>query len=129
MDEIDNFYMVKPEPLRGCLLSLRDVILRSNPDITEAWKYRMPFFYLRKKMFCYLWVHKKNSLPYIGIVDGRMIIHPRLVQEKRSRMKIMLVDPTKDLPVRIILSILKEAASFYPANTNRSRNKNSPRKR
>jgi|SRR5688572_18840723 len=113
MDEIENFYLAKPEPLKGCLLSLRDVILRSNPDITEAWKYGMPFFCLRKRMYCYLWVHKKTSLPYIGIVEGRKIIHPRLVREKRSRMKIMFIDPTKDLPVRIILSILKNAASFY----------------
>ena len=113
MDEIDNFYLSKPEPIKGCLLSLRDVILRSNPDITEAWKYRMPFFCLRKRMFCYLWVHKKTGLPYIGIVEGRKISHPRLVQEKRSRMKIMFIDPTKDLPVRIILTILKNAASFY----------------
>lgn len=113
MDEIENFYLANPEPLKGCLLSLRDVILRSNPDITEAWKYGMPFFCLRKRMYCYLWVHKKTSLPYIGIVEGRKITHPRLVQEKRSRMKIMFIDPTKDLPVRIILSILKNAASLY----------------
>ena len=123
MDEIENFYLDKPEPLKGCLLSLRDVILRSNPDITEAWKYRMPFFYLRKRMYCYLWVHKKTLLPYIGIVEGRKIAHPRLVQEKRSRMKIMFIDPTKDLPVRIILSILKNAASFYQTDNILRRNK------
>ena len=122
MDEIDNFYVAKPEPLKSCLLSLRDVILRSNPDITEAWKYRMPFFYFRKKMYCYLWVHKKTALPYLGIVEGRKISHPRLVQEKRSRMKIMFIDPTKDLPVRIILSILKNAASFYKTDNIRRRN-------
>jgi len=123
MDEIDNFYMAKPEPLKGCLLSLRDVILRSNPEITEAWKYRMPFFYFRKRMFCYLWVHKKTSLPYIGVVEGRKLSHPRLVQEKRSRMKIMFIDPTKDLPVRIILGILKNAASFYRTDNILPRNK------
>ena len=115
MDEIENFYLGKPEPLKGCLLSLRDVILRSSPDIIEAWKYRMPFFCLRKRMYCYLWVHKKTSLPYIGIVEGRKISHPRLVQEKRSRMKIMFIDPTKDLPVRTINVILKKAARLYPA--------------
>ena len=113
MDEIDNFYTSKPEPLKGCLLSLRDLILRSDPELEEAWKYRMPFFYLRKRMFCYLWVDKKTSVPYIGIVEGRKLSHPRLVQEKRSRMKVMFIDPTSDLPVRIIGRILKSAASLY----------------
>jgi hypothetical protein len=51
MIEIDNYYLSKPEPLKGCLLSLRDVILRSNSEITEAWKYSMPFFCFRKRMF------------------------------------------------------------------------------
>ena len=118
MDEIDNFYIARPEPLKGCLLSLRDIILGSNPGITEAWKYRMPFFCLRKRMFCYLWVHKKTSLPYIGIVEGRKISHPLLVQEKRSRMKIIFLDPTKDLPVKAIVTILKSASVFYHANNN-----------
>ena len=113
MIEIDDYYLSKPEPLKGCLLSLRDVILRSNSEITEAWKYCMPFFCFRKRMFCYLWIQKKTSVPYIGIVEGRNISHPRLIQESRSRMKILLIDPTKDLPVRIIISILKNAASFY----------------
>ena len=129
MHEIDNFYLGKPEPLKGCLLSLRDLILRSNPEITEAWKYQMPFFYFRKRMFCYLWIHKKNLIPYIGIVEGRKISHPLLLQEKRSRMKIMLIDPTKDLPVKLILGILKQAAALYPPisvhrlNTKRPQNR------
>lgn len=113
MDEIENFYVQKSEPVKGCLLSLREIILRSNPGVTEAWKYGMPFFCIGKKMFCYLWVQKKTLQPYIGIVEGRKISHPRLIQEKRSRMKIMLIDPTKDLPVRIIKGVLKEAAALY----------------
>jgi len=115
MIEIDNYYLSKPEPLRSCLLSLRDIILQSNSEITESWKYGMPFFCLHKKMFCYLWV-RKPDVPYIGIVEGRNISHPRLIQEKRSRMKILLVDPTKDLPVKTINVILKKAARLYPAN-------------
>ena len=129
MIEIDNYYLSKPEPLRGCLLSLRDVILRSNSEITEAWKYSMPFFCFRKKMFCYLWIQKKSSVPYIGIVEGRNISHPRLIQESRSRMKILLIDPTKDLPVQVILTILKKAARLYEVQDSARRNKKGPEKR
>lgn len=128
MEEIDNFYMTKPEPLKGCLLSLRDLILRSNPDLREAWKYRMPFFYLRNRMFCYLWLDKKSLRPYIGIVEGRKLLHPLLVQEKRSRMKVMFIDPTKDLPVQTIRVILKNAAALYKADKALSRNKKGPKK-
>jgi hypothetical protein len=64
-------------------------------------------------MFCYLWVHKKHLQPYIGIVEGQRFDHPGLIIEKRSRMKIMLFDPRKDLPVRTIKDLLRQALDLY----------------
>jgi len=64
-------------------------------------------------MFCYLWVHKTIDKPYIGIVEGKRIEHPGLIQEKRARMKIMLFDADADLPVETIKEILTEALDLY----------------
>jgi hypothetical protein len=113
MKELDIFYLQKEEPVRGCLLFLREHILNYDKDITEAWKYKMPFYCYKGKMFCYLWVHKKIGLPYIGIVEGRKIAHPLLIQEERARMKIMLLDPRIDLPITTINSILNDAINLY----------------
>lgn len=113
MREIDNYFLQKEEPVKSCLLFLREYILNYDPNITEAWKYGMPFYCYRGKMFCYLWVHKKNGLPYIGIVEGKKIDHPSLIIEGRARMKIMLLDPSNDLPMETIKSILDIAISFY----------------
>jgi hypothetical protein len=73
----------------------------------------MPFYSYKGKMFCYLWIHKKYKQPYIGIVEGGQINHPDLIQEKRARMKILLVDANKDIPVKKINAILKMAKAFY----------------
>ena len=113
MREIDNYFLQKDEPVKGCLLFLRDHILAYDKGITEAWKYRMPFYCYKGKMFCYLWTCKKNGLPYIGIVEGRKIDHPLLIQEDRARMKILFVDPTADLPLETINKILKIALDLY----------------
>ncbi len=113
MKEIDLFYLQQEDPVKSCLLFLREHILQYDANITEAWKYRMPFFCYNGKMFCYLWTHKKNGLPYIGIVEGKKIDHPALIIEDRARMKIMLLDPNTDLPIETIDSILKTALSFY----------------
>ncbi|MBB6499987.1 DUF1801 domain-containing protein [Pedobacter cryoconitis] len=107
--ELDNFYLQKDEPLRGCLLALRDLILKQNESISPEWKYGMPFFYYKKKMFCYLWVNKKTGQPYIGLVDGKKLDHPELILEKRARMKIMPFNAAEDLPVVRIREILNEA--------------------
>ena len=112
MRELDNFYLQHDEPIKGTLLALRDIILQQDKEVTNAWKYGMPFFCYKGKMFCYLWLHKKHKEPYIGIVEGKKINHPDLLQEKRARMKILLIDPDKNIPVRKINSILKEALSL-----------------
>jgi hypothetical protein len=113
MKEFDNYFLKQSEPNRSCLLALRDIILAQDKSITPAWKYGMPMFCYRDKMFCYLWIHKKYKQPYIGIVEGKRIDHPSLLQEKRARMKIMLIDPEKDIPIKTINKILKQALIFY----------------
>ena len=109
----ENFFLQQEEPVKSCLLALRAMILSCNQHMAETWKYGMPVYCLHGKMFCYLWVHKKYKQPYIGIVEGNKINHPVLLAEKRARMKIMLVDPQKDIPIKTVNSILKTALSLY----------------
>ncbi|MDQ6480245.1 DUF1801 domain-containing protein [Dyadobacter sp. LHD-138] len=113
MKETDNYYLQKDEPVKSCLSALRQIILDRNPDITEAWKYRMPFFCYKGRMFCYLWIDKKTNFPYLGIVEGKRINHPGLVQDDRSRMKIMTFNPVEDLPLETIQNILDSALFLY----------------
>jgi len=113
LKDIENFYHLKEEPVRSCLLALRAIILNKSPEITEAWKYKLPFFSFRGKMFCYLWVQRATGHPYIGIVEGIRIQHPLLIQEKRARMKILLLNPDEDIPVATIDQILNEAIKLY----------------
>jgi hypothetical protein len=110
---LSDFYLQKEEPVKSCLMAIRETILKYDKRITESWKYRMPFFCYNGKMFCYLWLHKKTGTPYLGVVEGRKINHPALQQEKRLRMKIMFIDPLEDLPVETIYEILTMARTFY----------------
>jgi hypothetical protein len=113
MRPIDNYYLNHDEPVKSCLQFLREFIIIQDEHITEGWQYGMPFFFYKGKRFCYLWIHKKYKQPYLGIVDGEKIDHPELLTEKRKRMKILLIDPAKDIPVKKIKAILKEAMSIY----------------
>jgi uncharacterized protein YdhG (YjbR/CyaY superfamily) len=113
MKEIDHFYLRQEEPIKSCLIALREIILRQDPEITAAWKYGMPFFCFQGKMFCYIWVHKKHLQPYIGMVEGKHLEHSELLIEKRARMKIMLFDPTVDIPIDTLEMILQQALDLY----------------
>lgn len=110
---IDNYFSQQQEPIKSCLQFLREYILKQDENITEAWKYGMPFYCFNGKMLCYLWIHKKHHQPYIGIVDGNLINHPDLISEKRARMKILLLDANEDLPLQKINFILTEAINLH----------------
>lgn len=113
MNDFDHFFMQQSEPNKSCLLALKSIVLEHHADISSAWKYGMPFFYFKGRMFCYLWVHKKTGQPYLGFVEGKHLNHPLLIQEKRARIKIMLFDANGDLPIETINSLLQEAISLY----------------
>ncbi|NOX46242.1 MAG: DUF1801 domain-containing protein [Chlorobi bacterium] len=110
---IDGFYLEKEEPVKSCLLALKEIIINLDENISTAWKYKVPFFCYKGKMFCYLWIDKKTKEPYIGVVEGNRIEHPSLEQGNRKRMKIMRVNPNEDFPVETIELILNQALDFY----------------
>lgn len=119
--DLERFYAEHHDPERSCLQAMRELILAHDPHITEAWKYRMPFFLYRRKMFCYLWTRKESGQPYFGVVEGQRLFHPELIQEDRARMKILLLDTTKTIPVRTITAILQEAIAIYTSGQVRIR--------
>jgi Domain of unknown function (DU1801) len=117
VNELHNFYLNKEEPNKGCLLALRSIILGQDTNVTETQKWGMPCFCYKKKMFCYLWTDKKTDEPYILMVEGKYLDHPKLEEGNRSRMKIFRVNPNKDLPIKTIEHILKIALDLYKKGT------------
>lgn len=112
-EELNHFYQNKNEPNRSCLLALRKLILQQHDALTETIKYGMPCFCYSKKPFCYLWIDKKSDHPYILMVQGINLHHPMLVQGDREKMKVLNVDPNVDLPIAVIIAILKSGLELY----------------
>lgn len=73
----------------------------------------MPCFCYKGRVFCYLWTDKKTKEPYMLMVEGKYLSHPKLEKGSRSRMKIFRVTPDKDLPISIIIDILNQALALY----------------
>jgi len=95
-------------------MALREIIIRFNLQITEHWKYKVPFYYFKGKPFCYLWKDKKTGQPYIGIVKGNYINSPFLYKGSRKKMKVFMINPNNDIPVEEIYSVFEQALRFYP---------------
>ena len=112
-NELENFYLKQEEPLQSCFLALRDIILAFDDDITPDWKYKLPFFMYKGKMFCYLWKDKKTNEPYISMAKGVQLEHDLLEQGNRTRFKIIRINPDVDIPIDSIYDIFKMAKLLY----------------
>lgn len=113
IQNLHHYYMNNEEPNKSCLLALRAIILRQDHNVTETQKWGMPCFCYKKKMFCYLWTDKKTNEPYLLMVEGKYLDHPKLEKGSRARMKIFRVNPNKNLSIKTIETILKNALDLY----------------
>ncbi len=113
LNNIEKYYDEQSEPIKSCLLALRQLVLGLDEHLNDAWKYRMPFICYKNKMFCYFWTDKVTKAPYIGVCKGKQIDHPSLEQGNRTSIKILRIDPNEDLPVETIQEVLGEALKLY----------------
>lgn len=111
--DLECIYLKQEEPVKSCLLALREIILSFNEHLTESVKYGMPFFSYKGKMFCYFWFHKKSKEPYIGFMKGKFMKNKSLVAGDRKLIKILAVDPEKDIDISLLREVLKEAIKCY----------------
>lgn len=115
MNPAENYILQQPESYKSILLQLQVLIEFTFPDIELKYKYRIPFYYLKGKPFCYLNASHKRQYVDIGIVKGGQIeIHTEhLVTEKRKVMASLRYVTIEDINDKVLLEVLKKAASFY----------------
>jgi hypothetical protein len=118
---IDTWFLSHETTVAACLQQVRQWLLTHPAGITETWNYSMPFYRINNERLVYLWFHKQLRQPYIGFVDGNQLDHPDLLAEKRSRMKILLLNPAADLPMETIAHLLQQAAALRNIRIDSSR--------
>lgn len=113
MRDVDIFYSDKKEPIKGTLLALKNIILDYNSEIIPIWKYKLPCFMYQNQMFCCLWVDKKTQLSYICIEKHFDVEHPELIKGSLSFPKLLLINPEKDIPIKVIYTIFDMSMKLY----------------
>ncbi|MRI02201.1 DUF1801 domain-containing protein [Kriegella sp. EG-1] len=109
MNPAEEYMLNQPEPYRSILLHVQSIIEMTITEVDLKFKYRIPFYYIEGKPFCYLnqskdyvdvgfWhaAHLSNNLEYLT-TDGRKM------------MKSLRYTTLEDINDSILISILKEA--------------------
>ena len=113
LSPLDIFYEKRQEPIKSCLLYIRQYILDSDEHITEALKYGLPMFLYKGKMLCYFWIDKKTKAPYIGFMKGKYLDHQKLEQGNRKLVKAYAIDPNEDIPIEEIDGLINASKPFF----------------
>ncbi len=112
MSPLDQYFESQEEPMKGCLLAIKDCMLNYDKRVVMSWKWNLPFFSFGKHMLAYLHIHKKTGSPYLGFGWGQNLQHPALLQEDRKMIKVYYMDAEKDIDVKTLYEILDETVGF-----------------
>ena len=80
MNPAENYILNQPEPYRSILFHLQVVIESTLPEVELLYKYKIPFYYINKKPFCYLNASHKKQFVDLGFWKGNKIqIHKPII--------------------------------------------------
>ncbi len=113
MNPAERYILEQPEPQKSILLHLQVVIKRTIPDLELQYKYKIPFYYLRGKPFCYLNVPKKQSYVDLGFWNSaHLSVHlEHMITEGRKVMRTLRYHSIDDIHHEILVEVLQDAAS------------------
>lgn len=101
---LEYYYLSKPEPYQGCLLALKEIILRANPSICHERKFQVPFFTYKGKKLGYLWLNRKKLM--LGFCLDKTLQHAAEGVKLKDQYESIQIDAEADLPVDMILQKL-----------------------
>jgi hypothetical protein len=111
----DEYIFRQPERQRSILLHLLAVVNKTLPDAELLLKYGVPYFYFKKKAFCYLIHNHKNGFVDLGFAIGFKLKRNQefLVDESRNTVKSLRYFSLEAIDNAILEDVIKEAAALY----------------
>jgi len=111
----ENYIINQPELFREILLYLQLVVERTIPELELKYKYKIPFYYLNGKPFCYFNASHKKNFVDVGLVKGKLIqVHQEyLIAENRKKMVSLRYKNLGEIDDQILIEVLVAAKSLY----------------
>jgi hypothetical protein len=109
--ELENYYLKQPEPIQGCLLALKSIILSVNKEVSHRRSFQIPFFYYKEKKLAFLWVNRKQLL--LGIVTDSSLFERQKGTRRKNQFETIVIDPNEDIPVKEIIKRLQGQIKLY----------------
>ncbi|MDR6845908.1 DUF1801 domain-containing protein [Flavobacterium granuli] len=111
----DEYIYRQPEKFRSIVLHLISVFEREIPELVLYFKWGIPYFYYKKKPFCYLAPNHKKGFVDAGFTRGFQLRRNQdyLVGEKRNTVKSLRYYNLVDIDNAVLVDVIKEASKLY----------------
>jgi hypothetical protein len=111
----DDYIFRQPEKQQSILLHLISVFEREIPELELLFKWGIPYFYYKKKPFCYLAPNHKKDFVDAGFTRGFKLKRNQefLVSEKRNTVKSLRYYSLESINNAILEDVILEARSLY----------------
>lgn len=109
-------YILKQSPhFQEILFYIIDVVEKELLDTELLFKWGVPYFYYKKKPFCYLAPNKKKGFVDIGFAKGfQLTIHQDvLVGENRNTVKSLRYYSLNSVKDKVLREVINEASLLY----------------
>lgn len=110
MKPAETYILNQPEPFKLILMHLQIIIEHHFPKVDLKFKWKLPFYYLDDKPFCYLNFSKKKGYVDVGFwASAHLKHHEHLVSDGRKVVKSLRYFTLEEIQEKILVSVLNEA--------------------
>ena len=109
MNPAEDYILSKAEPWRSILMELRTIVL-SMEGVEEAFKWKLPFYSIDKKMYCFL--NYRKTYVDLGIPYGTQLQNHKVILidgENRKMLRSLRFYSLEDINHDILMDVLTEA--------------------
>ena len=111
MKPAEAYILNQEEPFKSILLHLQVIIEQNFPNADLQFKWKIPFYILNGKPFCYLNPSKKKKYVDVGFYSNHIFekYNDKVISEGRKVVKSLRYFSIEDIDSIILVYILAEA--------------------
>lgn len=111
MNPAEDYIINQEEPFKSILMQLQVLVETSVPNLELKYKYRLPFYYLNGKPFCYFNVSRKKGYVDVGFWSSAHLgVHlDKMVTEGRKVMRSLRYHNLNDIDAEVFVAVIQDA--------------------
>lgn len=109
MNPAESYIIGQPEPFRSILMHLQSIIERTVPEVDLKFKYRVPFYYIDGRPYCYL--NRSKDYVDLGFWNAaHLTVHlEHMTTAGRKMMRSLRYRSLKEIDEPVLRMVLQDA--------------------